>query len=112
MCKNFLTMNIGFSPALSSSPKFKTSGCGNEVADEAFQWLLSPSHCDRFFLQSYEKYPLHLKRHIDHYKGLFSTKVFDKIITENDLSYDLLCGGNIKKEIQLGCEIHKLTMFN
>ncbi|GFU38788.1 ribosomal oxygenase 1 [Trichonephila clavipes] len=62
-------VNIGFSPALSSSPKFKTSGCGNEAV--------------------VEKYPLHLKRHIDHYKGLFSTKIFDKIITENDLSYDV-----------------------
>ncbi|GFR19144.1 ribosomal oxygenase 1 [Trichonephila clavata] len=87
--QNESNVNIGFSPASSSSPKFNTSHSGNEAADEAFRWLMNPTNSHKFFNQRFEKYPLHVKRNSNYYKGLFSTQAFDKIMRENDLSYDI-----------------------
>lgn len=79
--------STGFSPA--SSSKVQTVECGNETANEAFHWLLNPKTPEYFYRKHWDKLPLFVKRsNSNYYKGLFSTKEFDTIMKENDLSYD------------------------
>ncbi|GFU07421.1 ribosomal oxygenase 1 [Nephila pilipes] len=88
--EEYFNESIDISPAVLSSSKKQRITCGNEAAEEVFQWLLSPVNPKTFFEEKFEKLPLLVQRsNRNYYKGLFSTKEFDEIMKENDLNYDV-----------------------
>jgi len=59
-----------------------------ETAEQAFEWLISPTPVDKFYKEHWEKKPLLLKRSDSaYYKSVFSTKSLEKILRENNILY-------------------------
>ncbi|CAL1268740.1 unnamed protein product [Larinioides sclopetarius] len=85
-------VNICFKPSTSldtSISRRQTVACGNEAAEEAFRWLLSPTKPEVFFEKKWEKKPFLIKRsNSKYYKGLYSIKEFEKTVDENYLNYN------------------------
>ncbi|GBM89353.1 Ribosomal oxygenase 1 [Araneus ventricosus] len=76
------------SPDISVSRR-QTVACGNEAAEEAFRWLLSPTKPEVFFAKKWEKKPFLIKRsNSNYYKGLYSVKEFEKTVDEHFLNYN------------------------
>lgn len=56
--------------------------------DKLFKWFISPLDVDTFFMQFWEKTPLHIDRpETDYYQHLLTTKEVDTMIRENSLFY-------------------------
>jgi len=59
-----------------------------ETADEAFEWMISPTHPTKFYKEYWEKKPHHVKRTDQaYYKSVFSTKALEKLLRDNNLLY-------------------------
>jgi hypothetical protein len=47
-------------------------------------WMIHPMSVDKFFSETWERRPLHIKRrgatNVNHYKNIFSTKMFEEIL--------------------------------
>ncbi|KAM6915450.1 ribosomal oxygenase 1 [Xenentodon cancila] len=72
-------------------------------ANKLFQWLVSPIPAKPFFRDTWEKKPIFVQRNNpDYYKGLFSTKEFDRILREEDVQFgvnlDVTSYSNGKRE--------------
>jgi len=59
-----------------------------EIADQALEWLISPTSEEIFYRDHWEKKPLLIKRSDPaYYKTVFSTKSLEKILRENNILY-------------------------
>lgn len=71
--------------------------------DKLFKWFVSPLEVDTFFMQYWEKTPLHIDRpESDYYKHMLTTKQIDTMLRENSLFYtrniDIVSYENGKRE--------------
>ena len=51
-----------------------------EDGKKSFAWMIHPEKVEKFFAETFEKRPLHIKRKNQYYKHIFSTKAFDEIL--------------------------------
>ncbi|KAG8177097.1 hypothetical protein JTE90_015241 [Oedothorax gibbosus] len=87
-------LQLGRRPSLPPSVQFNnenmqnlsSGGCGNEVAENIFNWLIHPLSPSDFFDNIFEQQPYYLKReNATYFEGLYSSKDFEKIVKENNL---------------------------